>query len=712
MEKSLNLKTLFHPRSVALIGVSTEQTKLSGRPFRFFREFGYAGNIYPVNPKYREIGGMRCYANLSEIPGEVDLAVITLPASAVPGTLAECGAKGVRAAAIISSGFAEVGDEGARLQEELKRVASEYGIAVCGPNCSGFVYFPERVTASFTVGLDAGFPEPGPAAFISQSGALSSYILGAARERALRFRYWITTGNECVLSFTDYLQYLIEDPEVRLVLGYLEDARDGQAFQAAARRALVLDKPLIIMKAGRSEAGAKASVSHTGSLAGADEVYQAVFAQNGVLRAESLDELFDLAVLAQASRRPRGKRVQILTNSGAAGILLADVGSEWGFDFSDLASATKEALKKVMPPFATIANPMDLTAEIVARPDLLKKAAELILADPNVNNLVIFLGIMPGAHERLATDIANLAHGTEKLVMVTWFPLPAPEVQQILIRADVPLFPEPARGMRALGKMATYVATREKVLSRQPAAMGEGHEVASEIDKILATAKNQGRKALSEVEAKGLLKAFGLAVPRGALARNRAEAQSLAGAIGGPVAMKLSSPDLLHKTEAGVIRLGLDSAGQVEKAFDEILDKAKKWNPQARVDGVLVEEMVGGETREVIVGARQDLRFGPVVTFGLGGIFVEAIRDFVVWPVPLTLEEADEIIRKIRGFRILTAFRGRPAADLEALARVICRVGQLACQWQEQITELEINPLFVLPEGSGVIVGDALVALR
>ncbi|MBI4528690.1 MAG: acetate--CoA ligase family protein [Deltaproteobacteria bacterium] len=708
----MDLKTLFHPRSVALIGVSTEQTKLSGRPFRFFREFGYTGSVYPVNPKYQEIAGVPCYANLSDIPGDVDLAVITLPASAVPGTLAECGAKGVRAAAIISSGFAEVGGEGVHLQEELKRVASEYGIALCGPNCSGFIYFPERVTATFSVGLDGGFPELGPAAFISQSGALSSYILGAAKERALGFRYWITTGNECVLSFTDYLKYLLEDPEVRLVLGYLEDARDGQAFQIAARRALLLDKPLIIMKVGRSEAGAKASVSHTGSLAGADEVYQAVFSQNGILRAESLDELFDLAVMSQASRRPRGNRVQILTNSGAAGILLADVGSEWGLEFSDLSSATKEALKKIMPPFATIANPMDLTAEIVARPGLLKGAAELILADPNVDNLVIFLGIMPGAHEKLATDIAHVARATDKLIMVTWFPLPLPEVRQILIQADVPLFPEPARGIRALGKMAQYVATREKALARQPPPARKEPDSGSEVGKILARAKNQGRNALTEVEAKSLLNACGLAVPRGGLARNAAEARSLANAIGGPVAMKASSPDLLHKTEAGIIRLALKSAEEVERAFEEIVEKAREWNPEARLDGVLVEEMIGGETREVIVGARQDLRFGPIVTFGLGGIFVEAIRDFAVWPAPLTLEEARDMIRKIRGYRILTAFRGRPAADVEALAQVICQVGQLACQWQEQIAELEINPLFVLPEGAGVIVGDALVALR
>jgi acetate---CoA ligase (ADP-forming) len=712
LEKPLDLKNLFHPRSVALIGASTEQNKLSGRPFRFFREYGYAGNVYPVNPKYPEIAGVPCFAKLSDIPGEVDLAVITLPATAVPEALAECGARGVKAAAIISSGFAEVGGEGVRLQEELQRIALENGIAVCGPNCSGFVYFPKRVTATFSVGLDGGFPEAGPAAFISQSGALSSYILGAAKERGLAFRYWITTGNECVLSFTDYLQYVLEDPEVRLVLGYLEDARDGQAFQAAARRALALDKPLIILKAGRSEAGAKASVSHTGSLAGADEVYQAVFSQNGVLRADSLDELFDLAILAQARRRPRGRRVQVVSISGAAGILMADVGSELGLEFSDLSPATKDELRKIMPTFASITNPMDVTAEAVARPGLLTQAAEVILTDPNVDNLVMFFGIVPGAHERLATGIAQVAQGTDKLVMMTWFPLPRADIWMSLARAGVPVFSEPARGIRALGKMAQYVAARERSFSRHTATIESSPGVESAVRKILDQAKNQGRNTLSEVEAKSLLKALGLTVPRGGLARNAAEARSVANSIGGPVVLKASSPDLLHKTEAGVIRLGVESPEQVERAFEEIVAKAKKWDPQARLDGVLVEEMIGGDTREVIVGARQDLRFGPIVTFGLGGVFVEAIRDFAVWPAPLTLDEAREMIRRIRGYRILTAFRGRPATDLEALVQVLCQVGQFACEWQERIAELEINPLFVLPEGSGVVVGDALAALR
>jgi acyl-CoA synthetase (NDP forming) len=554
--KPLDLQTLFHPRSVALIGVSTEQSKLSGRPFRFFREFGYAGNVYPVNPKYDEIGGVRCFANVSDIPSEVDLAVITLPAPAVPQTLAECGAKGVKAAAIISSGFAEVGGDGVRLQEELSRIASDYGIAVCGPNCSGFVYFPEKVTATFSVGLDGGFPEPGPAAFVSQSGALSSYILGAAGERGLGFRYWITTGNECVLSFTDYLQHVLEDPEVRFVLGYLEDARDGQAFRAAARRALVLDKPVIVMKAGRSEAGAKASISHTGSLAGTDEVYQAVFSQNGILRAENLDELFDLAILAQVPRRPRGNRVQIVSISGAAGILMADVGSEVGLEFADLSEASKDELRKIMPPFASIGNPMDVTAEAVARPGLLSQAAEVVLKDPNVDTLVVFFGIVPGAHEKLATDIAEVAHGTDKLVLMTWFPLPRTDIWMSLARSGVPVFPEPARGIRALGKMTRYVATRERALSRQPAPIRQRLHIEHEIAGILAQAKDQGRDVLTEVEAKSLLKAWGLVVPRGGLARNPAKARSLARSIGGPIALKLSSPDLLHKTEAGVIRLG------------------------------------------------------------------------------------------------------------------------------------------------------------
>ncbi len=711
MEKLLKLQTLFQPRAVALIGASTEQNKLSGRPFRFFREFGYAGNVYPVNPKYQEISGVPCFANLSDIPGEVDLAVITLPAAAVPQALEECGVKGVKAAAIISSGFAEVGGEGVRLQDELKAIASKYDIAVCGPNCSGFVYFPDRVTASFSVGLDGGFPEPGPAAFISQSGALSSYILGAARERGLAFRYWITTGNECVLTFTDYLQYLLEDPGVRLVLGYLEDARDGAAFQAAARRALRLDKPLIILKAGRSEAGAKASVSHTGSLAGADEVYQAVFSQNGVLRADSLDELFDLAILAQASRRPRGRRVQVVSISGAAGILMADVGSPLGLEFPDLSPATKDELSKIMPVFASIANPMDVTAEAVARPGLLTQAAEVILTDPNVENLVMFFGIVPGAHERLATGIAQVAQGTDKLVLMTWFPLPRADIWMNLARAGVPVFSEPARGIRALGKMAEYVAARERSLERSIAPLESAPGLESVVEKILDQAKQEGRQALSEVETKNLLKALGLTVPRGGLARSAAEARSVFLRIAGPVALKASSPDLLHKTEAGVIRLGLKTPEEVENAFAEIASKAKQWNPEARMDGVLVEEMIGGEVREVIIGARQDLRFGPVVTFGLGGVFVEAIRDFAVWPAPLTLDEARAMIQRIRGYRILTAFRGRPAADLEALAQVLCRVGQFACAWQERIAELEINPLFVLPEGSGVVVGDALAAL-
>ena len=708
----MDLESLFHPRSVALIGASNERAKLSGRPFRFFREFGYAGKVYPVNPKYSEIAGVPCFAKLADIMGEVDLAVITLPATAVPEALAECGAKGVKAAAIISSGFAEVGGDGIRLQDELKRVALANGIAICGPNCSGFVYFPERVTATFSVGLDGGFPEAGPAAFISQSGALSSYILGAARQRGLGFRYWITTGNECVLSFTDYLQYLLEDPEVRLVLGYLEDARDGAAFQAAARRALALDKPLIIMKTGRSEAGAKASVSHTGSLAGADEVYQAVFSQNGVLRAESLDELFDLALLAQAPRKPRGSQVQVVSISGAAGILMADVGNEFGLEFTDPSDLTKDELRKIMPPFASIANPMDVTAEAVARPELLSQAAEVILKDPHVDNLVMFFGIVPGAHEKLAAAIAQVAQGTEKLVIMTWFPLPHTEIWMSLARAGVPVFPEPARGIRALGKMAQYVEARERSLLRQPAPILKGLGIESDVEKILLQAKHQGRNALSEVEAKNLFKTCGIAVPRGGLAQSAAEARSLASSIGRPVVLKASSPDLLHKTEAGVIRLGLKSPEAVASAFEEIVAQAKNWNPQARLDGVLVEEMIDGETREVIVGAQQDLRFGPVVTFGLGGIFVEAIRDFVVWPAPLTLDEAREMIRKIRGYRILTAFRGRPAGDLEAVAEVLYCVGQLAWRWQERIIELEINPLFVLPEGRGVVVGDALASLR
>jgi acyl-CoA synthetase (NDP forming) len=365
-----------------------------------------------------------------------------------------------------------------------------------------------------------------------------------------------------------------------------------------------------------------------------------------------------------------------------------------------------------MPAFASIANPMDVTAEAVARPGLLTQAAEVILTDPNVENLVMFFGIVPGAHERLATGIAHVAQGTDKLVMMTWFPLPRGDIWMNLARAGVPVFSEPARGIRALSKMVQCVEAREKSLAPRTVRIESSPGLESTVREILDQAKHQGQSALSEVEAKSLLKALGLTVPRGGLARSAAEARSLLSDIGSAVALKASSPDLLHKTEAGVIRLGLKGPDDVERAYEEIVAKAKQWNSQARLDGVLVEEMIGGDTREVIIGARQDLRFGPVVTFGLGGVFVEAIRDFTVWPAPLTLDEARVMIRSLHGYRILTAFRGRPAGDLEAVAQVLCQVGQIACVWRDRIAELEINPLFVLPEGSGVIVGDALAALR
>ncbi len=709
-----DLSKMFHPRGVALIGASTEVNKLSGRPFQFFQEFGYTGGIYPVNPKYTEMGGVPCYGSVADIPGPVDLAVITLPAVMVPPALEACGKKGVRAAAIISSGFAEIGAAGIGLQEDLIRIAGEYNIALCGPNCSGFVYLPERITASFSVGLNDGFPEVGPAAFISQSGALSSYILGAARQRNVRFGYWITTGNECVLGFSDYLDYILDDPDARLVLGYLEDARDGAAFRAAAQKALVQDTPLIMMKTGRSDAGAKASLSHTGSLAGSEQVYQAVFDKHAILRADNLDELFDLAVIAQYPKRPRSARVQILTISGAAGILMADVGSEWGIEFPDLTAETKAALEKVMPAFASIANPMDLTAQAVSNPELFRKASEIILADPNVDTLVLFLGIIPGAHERLAEGIAQVARATDKLVAVAWFPLPDPAVCRMVAEAQVPLFTEPARAIRSIGKMVRHVSTRRKVLAEasDPEADAAPPALPASANELIATARSQGRGTLSEQETKSLLGSWGFPVPRGGLARSIEEAQTIAASISTPVAMKISSPDILHKTEASLLRLNVSSPGEVAETFTDLIHRAEAAHPGARLDGVLVEQMVSGQVCEVVAGLRQDLRFGPFVTFGLGGVFVEAMRDVVVWPAPMTLREAGDLIRKIRGFHLLTGFRNSPPADTEALAQFIWKLGNLAVEFQETIAEIEINPLFVMPAGSGLLIGDALGVLK
>ncbi|MCL6479027.1 MAG: acetate--CoA ligase family protein [Peptococcaceae bacterium] len=716
MPDSIDIRPLFFPASIVLVGASSDFTKLSGRPLRFLLERGYQGRIYPVNPKYTSIGHLKCYSSLDGLPEAPDLAIIALPAEAVTAALTACGRRGVKAAVIFSAGFGETGPHGRQLEEDLKNIALKYRMAVCGPNCAGLLNLPDRVVATFNAAMEKAVLKPGEMTFVSQSGALGTYMFAAAQDAGIGFNYWVSTGNETVLGFTDFVAYFLADDRTGAIMGYLEDARDGESLQRCAELALARGKPILLLKVGGSTAGAKAAASHTGALAGSDQVYDAVFNQWGVLRARSIEELFDLATVCAGRSRPAGREVAILSISGGAGILMADKSEEAGLHLTSLAPATTAALRQVLPPYASLDNPVDVTAELMARPELLRKSMEVVLCDPAVDNLLIFLGLQLHSGVRLARDIVEIALTTAKPVVVSWV-APPPGAVDILRENRVPVFSDPTRAIKAVAGLVQFNERRARYLAGRD--LPAGPQLTMEAGKtgrldiargIISRVRQEGRTALMETEAKELLAAYGIPVPRGQTARSGGEAAEIARNLGWPVVLKVVSPDVLHKTEAGGVYVGARDEAEVRKAYEAIMARVRADYPQARVRGVLVEEMAPAGT-EVIVGLKQDHRFGPVLTFGLGGIFVEVFGDATLRLPPLAEEEAWRMISEIKGYPLLAGYRGQKKRDLAALVQVLGRMSDFAQDWRDQLAECELNPLVALEEGRGVKAVDALVVL-
>jgi len=712
--KKFDLDAMFKPRSIALVGASSHFNKLSGRPLRFLKEYGYPGKIYPINPNYQEIAGLTCYPNLQSVPDEIDLAVVTLPAAAAPAAIRECAAKGVKSATVFTAGFAEMGAQGKLMQEEMRQAAIEGGVALSGPNCAGLVSVKERSMGTFISAMERGSMLEGPVSFVAQSGALGSYMFGAAQDAGVGFNYFVSTGNEAVLGFPDFVSYFVKQESTKAIIGYMEDARNGEAFKAASLEALKAGKPLIILKVGVSESGAKAATSHTGALAGSDKVYDAVFEQYGVIRAKDVENLFDLAAVCTSRNYPRGPNTAMMTVSGGAGILMCDRCEEAGLKVTTFQPETIEKLRSVLPSFASLVNPVDVTAELVATPGLLKPPMEIVLADPNVDSLVIFLGLQVHTGALMAQDIAAAAARTDKLVAVNWIGPPA-DALAILRENRIPVFSDPGRGIRSVGALANYVQRRNRFLRGEKAkTRAEAATEQKSLEKarqIIHQARSQGREALTEAEGKAILQLYGVPSPKRQLATSAGEAAKMAGEMGFPVVMKIASASITHKTEAGGVRLGINDSQQAAKAYDEIMANAKAYQADAKLDGVLVEQMITGGV-QVIVGFKQDPRFGPAVTFGMGGIFVELIRDFALRVVPFDEEEALAMIQGTKAYPLLTGYRGDSPRDVAALSRVILAVARLAQDFKDELAELDINPVLVLPEGQGVVAVDALMILK
>jgi acyl-CoA synthetase (NDP forming) len=705
-----DLRYFFNPSSIAIIGASANFDSISGKPLRYLKEHGYKGKIYPVNPKYEELGGYKCYKSVLDIPDEVDLVLVAVNYKLVLPMLKQCVEKGVKFATVFSSGFAEAGEEGKELQRQIAELAEETGIGVVGPNCQGSINVKECVIGGFSSSVQVKPLRFGPIGYVTQSGALGYAIFNLAQESGVGFSCVASTGNEVYLHTLDFMEYLLEDSDTSMVISYLEGIKDGRQFARLADRALELGKPIVTLKAGRTEVGQKAASSHTASLTGSDVVCDAFFRQKGIIRVNDIENMIDIAALMQRiPALPEGKRLGIITTSGGGGIVAADEAVDMKLDIPELDPKTKETIMAVIPDYGSALNPVDVTAHVLNTAEDFMTVLEAMVEHPEIDALVIVVTMITGEPgKNMAEDIVKISKKTKKPLTVAWTAgdRVMGDNQRVLVEGDVQMYRSPVRAVRAMGSLMNYSVFREKYLSRDRAgAVGAAGEAAlkSAID-VLAKAD----RSLTESQGKELFALYDIPCTKEEVATSEKDAVRIAKAIGYPLALKIDSPDILHKTEAGGLKLNIGNQEELVAAYNEVLENARAFDPKAHINGVLIQEMVSGAT-EVIVGVKNDPQFGPTIMFGLGGIFVEILKDVSLRVTPITREDALAMIQEIKGFKVLAGARGKAKADIEAIADVLVKVSLMALALEDHVAELDINPLMVLPEGRGARVADALV---
>lgn len=699
------MEYFFNPRTIAIVGASSDFRKPGGRSLNALQKRGFTGKIYPINPNSRELLGIPCYPKLADVPDEIDMAIVSTPAHTVFEKLEQCIEKKVKAVVVFTSGFAEVGPEGAALQQRMTELARKNDLRILGPNCVGIVNLSKSVMACFANIVDLQPVYPMTFGFVTQSGAFGTMIFSQAVQAGVGFNSFVSVGNEADTEFSDYLAYMLTDPETKLVGGYLEGAKDGAKLRRAAETALELKKPVMIMKVGRTGAGARAASSHTGSLAGDDQVYGAFFKQMGIIRLETLSELTSFVIVHRSGRIPKGNNIGILSISGGAGVLMADRSEVLGLGVPEFKGETRRKLESYLPPFGSAKNPVDLTAAAVSEPEMLGKCLRALVADDNIHMIALAMGFMPHMAPVLAKDIIEIYNSTTKPIVLTTYVLNPSEAVvraiETIKNAGVPVLTDHLHAIQALKNLSWYAGKLRKIEAAENVTKPlKVRPSAEAIERIRSAAP------LSEYESKAILKGYGIAVTREALATSAAMAVRNAREIGYPVALKIQSPQIPHKTEAGGIRLNVSSDKEVRAAFKEIMLKARKYKPRADIQGVLVQEMAK-DGIEVIVGTAKDPVFGHVVMFGLGGIFVEALKDVSFRVAPLSRLDAEEMIREIKGYRVLQGMRGKTPVDIKALTDVILRISKLVTDHGDAIRELDINPLVVSKKGAKVV--DALI---
>ena len=701
----LNLAPLLKPQSIALIGVSKEPGRIGERILRYLTNHGYEGAIFPVNPKYEEIQGRKCYPNVASVPSEIDVALMAVPEQFVPSVLEEVGKKGIKSAIIYSAGFSELGPQGQIKQEKIEQVAKEQQILVCGPNCVGIIDFHNHIAMSFSQFLDIPKLIPGNIAFISQSGALGGALLNRIQDRSIGISYFISTGNEAVLESSDFMEYLLNDPNTTVIMALIEGIRDEEKFLRAADFALEKKKPIVMMKIGKTGAGGKAASSHTGSMTGSDLVYDVVLRQKGIIRVEEVEDLYLTASTLAKCQRPKGNRVGIITTTGGGGVILTDKLVEMGMNLPELSQNTVARLTETKASFGIVKNPLDLTAQVVNDSLLFPKSIETFIQDENLDIIVVALAMVAGDRSReRASHIIEAANSTEKPILTWWASgsLSNPGMK-MLEESRVPLFTSPNRSVKAINALVQYSRFLEAYDDEKVPVMSISTDNRLKIENFLETSS----QILTEDEGMELLSCYSIPVPSEGLAKNLNEIKDIASRIGYPVALKIISPQIKHKTEAGGVKLNIGNDRELDRTYEDILNNVKHYKPDAEIKGILVQEMVP-PGKEIIIGVTRDPQFGPMVMFGLGGIFVEILKDFSLRHAPLRERDAWEMIRGIKGYKILEGVRGDKRSDLDAIVQTLMAVSQLAVDLKDTFSEIDINPLVVYPDKGGVKAIDCL----
>ena len=694
------LEAFFAPRSIAVVGASRDTTKVGHAVYANLLASGFAGPVYPVNPHADAVLGHQAFESLSAVPGPVDLAVIVVPARAVVPVIEQCGSLGIGAAIVVSAGFRETGPEGAALERQLVDTASRGGVRILGPNCLGLISTASCMNASFAPIM----PAPGGISFLSQSGALGTAVLDWAAGEGIGLAHFVSLGNKADVSEVDLIEAWTRDESTDVVVAYLEGITHGREFVEAAAR-LGERAPLIVLMAGSSEAGARAVSSHTGSLAGSKAVYGAAVEKAGAVAADTVQELFDYAEGFSRQPLPAATGVAILTNAGGPAILATDACEVSGVQLARFDPGTIEALREVLPPASAFYNPVDVLGDADAT--RYESAARILARDPGVNSLIVVL--TPQAMTEAAATaeaIGQVARETGITTLAVFMgDRTVAEGVQRLKDEGVPTYPFPERAVATLAAMERVSARRKRSASDAIDPHADRSIVRAAIDH----ARHAGRTFITEASAQRIASAYGVPVPWAGLARDRTSAHDLAAKHGYPIVMKIASPDILHKSDVGGIELGIHSPEALDAAYERIMGNVRRRMPDATIWGVTVQQQVP-PGREVIIGVDRDPSFGPVLMFGLGGVYVEVLHDVTFRLCPVTPSDAREMISEIRGLGILRGARGSAPADIDAIVDVICRVSALALDF-EDIMELDINPLIVGERGAGAIAADIRIGI-